>query len=320
MNQSNWIHERSNTTTKNFIQYEIDNEKCPLLPPDHQQCLQRGPRHTYEFETIDEARQAYKEGIKMKSSKHNQRKYLRGGLYKNLYFDKCNRLDVRDYGGNMNLNIKRWNGRYTFMQVRDLSHEKESLKVIKKFNETCSKDSSARTNSGDSGSMFAFGKRSVKEGDYISMRSSDESLTEYSIVARILLEKYFGEEVKEIIEADRNQRVTPSELMGGSDGLSAYCLVSMDLINAAHYDLDTSVSMTIFNERMIGKADDWYFVLPNTFAESDEKERSIIIQLFDGCAICWDGRKIFHSTATKEIHIKDGNHTYGNFWGGKKYN
>jgi len=58
-------------------------------------------------------------------------------------------------------------------------------------------------------------------------------------------------------------------------------------------------------------------VLPNTIELDDVNEKAIVIKLFDGIAICWDGRKIFHSTATKDIG--EGNHTYGNFWGGKLY-
>ncbi len=270
-------------------------------------------------EGINQARRAYQNGMKTMGSRNNFRKYLRGGLYKEIYFEKCKELDVRDFGGSLNLNIRRGNGRYTFMEVRDLSSECELLREIKNFNESCSKESTARDNSGDSGSMFAFGMRSVKDGDYKSMRTSDTTLSQYCITARKLLERYFDAGVDEIIDADRKQGVTPCELMGGEQGLSAYCLVSRDLVNAAHYDLDTSVSMTIFNEKMAGTAEDWFFVLPNTFEKDDNDERAILIRLFDGCAICWDGRKVFHATATKEIHEKRGNHTYGNFFGGKNY-
>lgn len=313
------IHNSSEAVTKDYIQYASDQAGCPLLPPDRQQCVQQGPKSVEHHESIDRARRAYNIGMGMNSNKNNQRKYLRGGLYMNLFFEQTNHLDVRDFGGRLNMYVKLGDGMYSFMMIRDLSHERDAMTVIKNFNENCSKASCARDKSDDLGSMFAFGKRN-KLDDYKSMRESDESLTKYAKVGRKLLGKYFGPEVDAIISADTNQGVSPTEMMGGRDGLSAYFLVSKDLINAAHYDLDTSVSMTIFNEKMIGKAEDWYFVLPNTFEVNDRRKRSIIIKLFDGCAICWDGRKIFHATATKEIHKKRGNHTYGNFWGGKKYN
>ena len=45
--------------------------------------------------------------------------------------------------------------------------------------------------------------------------------------------------------------------------------------------------------------------------------KAILIKLFDGCSISWDGRDIFHATAID--NVGDDNHVYGNFWGGKNY-
>lgn len=300
-------------------QLHHDDERCPLLPPDHQQCIQRGSNFTVCFDDIGQAREAYKMGMNMAASKHNKRKYLHGGLYRELFFEKANIIDIREYGGSVNLNVKVSKDEFSVMKLRNLRTETCGLGVIKNFNEKCDKSSSCRANSGDSGSMFAFGLRNIREGNYKSMKFCDEMVREYSLEARKLLSRYFSKEVSEIIKADRNQTVTPTWLMGGDDGLSAYCLVSRDLVNSAHYDLDTSVSITIFNEKMVGTAEDWFFVLPNTMKEHDKDEKAIVIRLFDGCTICWDGRKIFHATATRDIGLNKGNHTYGNFWGGKNY-
>ena len=157
-------------------------------------------------------------------------------------------------------------------------------------------------------------------GDYVSMKDENTNMyiREYSIVARKLLETYFKNEVHEIRMADKQQGIDgPSTELGGEEGISAYCLISQDLRNAAHYDLDTSVGISIFNERIPGRATNWFFVLPNTIRIGDCEEKAIIIKLFDGCAICWDGRKVFHCTATKDVGVN--NHLYGNYWGGKVY-
>jgi len=289
--------------------------RCPILPPDSQQCPQRGSECRKDFTDADEARDAYKIGMKMTGTKH--RKYLKGARYRNILFDNAYVLDVREYGGIVNLNIRLDDDTMSIFKVRDLSHEFEELEVIKKFSESSNKDSEARCAAGDSGAMFAFGKHNRVKGDYISMKDKSMDIREYCVVSRKLLDKYFREDVKKIINADREQGITASKSMGGNDGISAYCLISRDLINAAHYDLDTTVSITIFHEKIKGKAKDWFFVLPNTVMNGRNSNKAVVIKLFDGCTLCWDGRKIFHCTGRRDIG--EGNNVYGNFWGGKVY-
>ena len=149
------------------------------------------------------------------------------------------------------------------------------------------------------------------------MHNETTEIRRYSLVARKVLDKYFRHEIQNIIEADRKQGIIPTESMGGNDGISAYALISRDLINAAHYDLDTSVGISVFNEKIKGRADGWYFVLSNTIIDGGNETKAIIIKLFDGCTLAWDGTKVFHCTATKEVGMD--NHVYGNYWGGKVY-
>ena len=301
------------------IQLEHDNEQCPILPPDSQECIQQGSGNRITFDNVEEAREAYKIGMQMKENKFKRRKYVRGGMYMNIFLENSFEVDVQKYGGMVNLNIKVSSGEVSVLKIRDLSGEEESLKVIKDFSENCCKSSVARSSCGDSGSMYAFGYRNDSQGDYVSMRdlSKDGMTYTYNTVARKLLDKYFMDEVKDIIAADRKQDVIPTESMGGTEGLSAYCLVSRDLVNAAHYDLDTSFGISIFNERIPGRAKNWYFILPNTIVHGGNHDKAIIIKLFDGCTLSWDGRVIFHCTGTSKIG--NGNHLYGNYWGGKVY-
>ena len=107
----------------------------------------------------------------------------------------------------------------------------------------------------------------------------------------------------------------PSTNMGGKDDISSYCLISMNLINSARYDLDTSMGISFFMEQTTGMASRWYFILPNTTEEGENK--AIVIKLFNGSAISCDGQKVFHCTGLEGIGTN--NHVYGNYFGGKKY-
>ena len=299
-------------------QFKYDNDLAPILPPDSQECLQRGSDSRLEYNDINEARNAYKIGMQMTGSKRNHRKYLKGSRYRILFDGYTKEIDVRKYGGMVDLDIRLDPRCTTKLKIRDLSTEKELMEEVKGFSERCNKDSEVRCSSGDAGKMFAFGYRNKKYGDYKSMEDDRVDIQKYSKTVRKVLDIYFKDEVRQIIEADRKQGIIPSEAMGGEDGISAYCLVSRDLVNAAHFDLDTSVGISIFNEKIAGMATNWYFVLPNTvLVGGDEERKAILIKLFDGCTLSWDGREVFHCTAAKDIG--EGNHVYGNYWGGKEY-
>lgn len=306
------------------IQYDIDDPRTPLLPPDSQENLERVGERQMEYTCIDQARNLYNFAIELPENSLKHRKYLHGSRYRCTFESKRRLIDVRDYGGALDLNITIGGNTCSIFKIRDLSHEEESLQVIKHFNEACIKKSTARNDSGDKGKMYAFGLYKRGEVEYASMRdkTTKELSRHFSITSRKLLDKYFQREVREIIQADRDQHISALPNMGGEDGLSAYCLVSRNLINSAHYDLDKSVSITVFNEKNPGTATDWYFILPNTTLEGDVEEKSIVIQLFDGCSLCWDGTKIYHCTGTRDFGKDDNgnlNYVYGNFWGGKSY-
>lgn len=298
-------------------QFEDCNHRSPILPPDEQGCPQRGYKYRIKYRTAGDARNAYREAMSLNSNRRKQRKYLQGSRYIDTFKDNCCIIDVRNYDGMVDLNIRLESGETSTLKIRDLSNENEFMTVVKNFNQSSSKTSEARCHAGDFGKMFAFGLHNLKDGDYISMRKNKDGIRKYSLKAREVLEKYFKSEIMDIIEADKKQGIVPSNDMGGTRGISAYALVSRDLINAAHYDLDTSFGLSVFNEKNIGAAKGWYFVLPNTIIDGGNVNKAIVIELFDGCTLAWDGRKIFHCTAAKEIG--ENNHLYGNYWGGKTY-
>lgn len=298
-------------------QISVKDIRSPILPPDDLACLQRGVTFRIKKTSIVEAREAYKLGVNRQGSGRKRRKYLFGSRYRDLFDVFYKVIDVREYGGSVDLNITTEDGDISVMKIRDVSRDNELLQCVKKFNKGMERSSIARCQSGDAGKMYAFGFHNSKEGNYKSMRNVSMDVRGYSITARKGLEKYFKKEIEEIVAADREQEIVPSTAMGGEQGISAYALVSEDLVNAAHYDLDTSVGLSVFNELIPGNARNWNFVLPNTTLVDGCDKEAIAIKLFDGCAIAWDGRKIFHCTSTKVIG--EGNHIYGNYWGGKKY-
>ena len=106
---------------------------------------------------------------------------------------------------------------------------------------------------------------SKESGDYVSMKGENlDMIRNYNVVSRKLLDKHFRVDIKVIIYADKEQNIVPSASMGGVVKINTYFLVSRDLINARHFDLDTSVGISVFNERIIAKTVDWFFISPNT--------------------------------------------------------
>ena len=245
-------------------QISIDDVRAPILPPDDLACLQRGVMFRIKKTCIVEAREAYKRGIHILRSRSKRRKYLLGSRYRDLFNGFYKVIDVREYGGCVDLNITIENGETSVLKIRDVSRDGELLQCLKIFNKEMDKSSIARCHSGDDGKMYAFGFHNSKEGNYKSMRDVGTDIRHYSTVARKRLQEYFHEEIHKIIKADRDQNIVPCAQMGGEQGISAYALVSEDLVNAAHYDLDTSVGISVFNELKPQYATNWNFVLPNT--------------------------------------------------------
>ena len=305
----------SSHTTIGCIQISNDNKRSPILAPDLQQCVQRGSNFEYNYNSNDEAKNAYQYAMNTKKKDNKQRKYLLGSRYHNIFYDNANIIDVREYQGGVNLKINLHDGEETVLKIRDVSEERETINIIEDYIRTSNKKSQARCHSGDRGLMFAYGYHNSKYGDYISMRDTHNNTREYCIEMRRMLETYFHDEIINIIAADRRQGRIPSINMGGRHGISSYCLISKDLINSAHFDLDTSVGISVFMEEQENVAKEWYFILPNTTVIGSE--RAIIIKLFKGCAISWDGRDIFHCTGLKEVG--ENIHVYGCFFGGKKF-
>lgn len=246
------------------------------------------------------------------------RKYLLGSYYNGVFEDSTRIVDPRDFNQDIELQIDLPDKTTSILRVKDLSHETGYLQVIDKFNAKMRRSSTVRKESGDIGKMFAFGVYNKKKGNYVSMRDTSSKLKcrIYCLKMAELFGKYFPIEVDQIRKSDKDQGAVTTWELGGDKGISGYFLVSKDLKNASHYDLDAGMSVTIFVEKEPGMAKDWLFVLPNV-VQTHKPSTSFAIQLFHGCSISWDGRVIRHCTAYTDVG--KGNSTYGNFFGGKFY-
>ena len=191
------------------------------------------------------------------------------------------------------------------------------MDYVTKCNNQLDKTSRARCHAGDNGYMYTYGFHNIKLGDYKSMKDDNNLTREYCIEMKRVLNEHFPDVIKNIITEERKQGLMPNENMGGQYGISSSCIISEDLVNSPHFDLDISHGVSIFNESIPGKAKDWNFLLPNVMKDNDGN-RGIAIRLFHGCCISWDGHEIYHCTGLRDKGNE--NHVYGNFFGAKQVN
>ena len=143
-----------------------------------------------------------------------------------------------------------------------------------------------------------------------------KKIEDYHKEMNVLFHDVEGFRLNDIQENDKAQGIVPHQFLGGKDGVSSFFIISENLINSSHYDFDGSHSISLFLEKRPNVAQGWFFVLPNVMIRGSYK--AIIIKLFHGCLIGWDGRVIRHCTATERIG--NNNKLYGMYFGSKKYN
>ena len=97
--------------------------------------------------------------------------------------------------------------------------------------------------------------------------------------------------------------------------------ISCNLHNSAHYDVnDATPGYAVWTETRPGnKKQRWYFVLPNVFGKrhDDTTYEGVAIELEDGVAISWDGRRIKHCSFFIESTKHPTNFLFGTFCGTK---
>ena len=117
----------------------------------------------------------------------------------------------------------------------------------------------------------------------------------------------------------------------GSGDRVAYSIdMSVDLENASHFDVgDASQGFSVWTEEVPGKAENWFFVMPNLYGNNNGVPfNGVAVKLYHGTSISWDGRVIRHCTS---LTCPDGtgkpfggnshptlNHVYGSFSAAKE--
>ena len=123
--------------------------------------------------------------------------------------------------------------------------------------------------------------------------------------------------LKEIKETEKGDIYSPSQAlpeMGGQDGPGNRLVISIDLGNSTHVDVnDTPRCFSFWVEHERNLARNWYFVMPNLCIDGSA---GVKVQLFHGCMIVWDGCVIRHNTS--KTLVGPGNHVYGIFFCGYK--
>jgi hypothetical protein len=87
--------------------------------------------------------------------------------------------------------------------------------------------------------------------------------------------------------------------MAGADGVSLSLNASVNLANSPHYDdtNDLGICAMIWTEDVPGKAQDWYFILPNLVVKVGlVTYDGVIVRLSHGARDTWDSSCVRHCT------------------------
>ena len=140
------------------------------------------------------------------------------------------------------------------------------------------------------------------------------SLVAVKSVASWMRKNGFDSLLRQLRKVERQRGVFPSEFMGGKGGITATSVMSFDLGNESHFDVnDLGKSFSIWVERKPGTARNWFLCFPNMQIKYQGRiYQGLRIQLFDGAVVEWDGRAMKHFTTVTEIG--NGNMVNGYFF------
>ena len=103
---------------------------------------------------------------------------------------------------------------------------------------------------------------------------------------------------------------TDNKLQYMKSCLSDFMVHSVNLRNASHFDVnDASITTTTWIEEEIGSTENWFFLFPNV---TRDMETAIVIKLFHGCTINWDGAILRHCSALPRLRGGNRSTTAGN--------
>jgi len=94
----------------------------------------------------------------------------------------------------------------------------------------------------------------------------------------------------------------PPTCVGGDKGLTKSINATVNLANAAHYDVnDECVGAAIWFEKNKEIQMDVYFIFPNIVVEDSKgiSQNGLLVKIKDSCIISWDGNSLRHCTSIR---------------------
>jgi hypothetical protein len=252
------------------------------------------------------------------ASRSRHRKFIYGALYKTLYpgyklVDLSSEVEI--LYNRVDIVITLADGTESLVQIGSAAEEKGMLNDIVGLGRALPR-SNARQGVGDVGGMVALGYRSTAKATVYAPTLKPE-IADAMEVASSSVAKYMQKkwplEYNDIRRAEKSKssELQPLKQMGGKDGPGNVIMISKNLGNSSHFDnADKSRSFGIWVEEQPGGAKNWYFILPDV---SIDKSKGLVIKLFHGAVITWDGSKIRHCSSMTEPG--NNNNVYGCMFG-----
>ena len=290
---SNNIEE--DVTTLQAIQIADDDPGSPLLPADRLEDI------TYTMEE-EEARSFYKYYKEEPKSKRRKRKFVHGALYDSLfsgYFEVDHQMM-----GNVDLVINDANTRsISNMKIRSAAGDESLMARVVELGDSMPKKGNCRGDVGDIGDMFAVGYKSKARKEIYKPTknaATKQAMIHLSKEVVPFLRMHYQDVLSDIQRAEQAGAKAPALLeMGGVDGPGSSIMLSRNLGNSSHFDnSDGSNSCSIWAEKNVGMATNWFFVLPNM---SINGSKGVVIKLRHGVSISWDGRVVRHCSSVTAV-------------------
>jgi hypothetical protein len=306
-----------NVTVLSATQSSDSDISTPLLPPDYylNRDLQSENNGPVEFTDAKESRSIYQYLSDQPKSNRRKRSFVYGALYKNLIGDSYALIDCKGKG-RIEINVEVEGHRGTSkITILDSSDCVEMLKSVATLGKSLGHVGNSRKNAGDCGEMWGLGYRS-KANEAIYVKSKEPAVKSAMKKVCECVSRDLGKQLPESLDSIRQAeafgtKCPPLPEMGGAAGPGSCIMISKNLGNSVHFDYnDGSMSFGIWVEERIGVASNWYFVMPNIRLNG---KLGVVIRLFHGCVISWDGRLIKHCTSVTETG--ESNNVYGCMFG-----
>ena len=238
----------------------------------------------------------------------SRRRFVKGS-YHNKMFDLSN-VHIFDwnYYNNTDIRILCSDNSVSYIKIRKIDDDvaKSILdmnQILKKVKPNC-----RGKKYGDNGQMFALGYNPVAKhnDEYIPSLQNQNVSLQMAEIGKKRKEWYIKNFKNDYdVHFDFTKKLTKYE-----ECLSDFMVHSVSLGNASHYDVnDESITVCTWVEEQIGNTQNWYFVLPNV---TPDGKKALVIKLFHGCTISWEGYKIRHASSEVHYRLRGGGTSAGN--------